>query len=143
MEESNVQGNHALYRIMEQLLEIDNIEDALAAALTTIIDALDSQAGTIWLFDRKTDRLSPVFHIGKADISNITIDNGIGIEGVVTKTGKSMMITDCENDPRYTYTVVDDQDLKSVGGLNQCKPKWSKVKSIKILSGEINPDEAR
>ncbi len=113
MENSNIKGNRAIYRIMEQLLEVDNIEEALAGALTAIVDILDSEAGAIWLLDRKTERLQPVFHIGPADISNISIENGFGTEGVVTKTGESVMISDCENDPRFTGTVFDDQGLKA------------------------------
>ena len=113
MENKNIRSNQAIYRIMEQLLEVDNLEDALSGALTTIVEILRSEAGAIWLLDPKTDRLHPVFHIGPADISNISIENGIGIEGVVTKTGKSVMITDCDNDPRFSGTVFDDQGLKA------------------------------
>ena len=71
---------------MEQLLEVDNIEDALSGSLEIIVSELGSVAGAIWLLDPKTERLSPVFHIGPADISDITVENGVGIEGVVTKT---------------------------------------------------------
>ena len=113
MEEKISRSNRAIYRIMEQLLEVENIEDALSGALTAIIDELKSEAGAIWLLDEKTDRLYPVFHFGPADISNISIENGFGIEGIVAKSGKSVMITDCENDPRFTGTVFDDQGLKA------------------------------
>ncbi len=113
MENSNIRGNRAIYRIMEQLLEVDNIEEALAGALTAIVDILESEAGAIWMLDQKTDRLLPVFHIGPADITNISIENGFGTEGLVTKTGESMMIVDCESDPRFTGTVFDDQGLKA------------------------------
>lgn len=113
MENGNDRNNRAIYRIMEQLLEVDNLEDALSGALTIIVDMLRSEAGAIWLLDPKTDRLHPVFHIGPADISNTSIENGIGIEGVVTRSGKPMMIADCDKDPRFTGTVFDDQGLKA------------------------------
>ncbi|MBP5231346.1 MAG: ATP-binding cassette domain-containing protein [Clostridia bacterium] len=112
-QDKNTRNNQAIYRIMEQLLEVDSLEDALSGALTAIVDILHSEAGAIWLLDPKTDRLHPVFHIGPADISNISIENGFGIEGVVTKTGKALMITDCDGDPRFTGTVFDDQGLKA------------------------------
>lgn len=79
---------------MEQLLEADNLEDALSGSLEIIVNTLESEAGAIWILDAKTDRLSPVFHIGPADISNISVENGLGIEGVVTKTKESVIIKD-------------------------------------------------
>ncbi|MBR1796994.1 MAG: ATP-binding cassette domain-containing protein [Clostridiales bacterium] len=99
------------FRLMEQLLEVNNLEEALAGSLEIIVNELQSEAGAIWLLDKKTDRLAPVFHIGPSDISNISIENGIGIEGLVTKTGKSMLVSDAAADPRFDGTVFDDNGL--------------------------------
>ena len=96
---------------MKQLLEVHNLEEALEESLATIVSVLDSEAGAIWLLDRKTNRLAPVIHFGPTDISNITIENGIGIEGLVTSTGKSMLVSDAANDPRFDGTVFDDNGL--------------------------------
>ena len=101
----------ATWQIMEQLLEVDNLEDALSGSLDIIVKALNSEAGAIWFLDTKTDRLSPLFHMGPADISNITVENGLGIEGVVTKTGKSIIVEDAANDSRFESTVFDDNGL--------------------------------
>lgn len=102
------------YKIMEQLLEVDDLHEALAGSLEIILKELNSEAGAIWLLDQKSDRLYPMFHIGPADISGISIENGMGVEGVVTKTGKSVIIEDTEADPRYEGTIFDDQGLKTV-----------------------------
>ena len=101
----------ATWQIMEQLLEVDNLEDALAGSLEIIVNTLNSEAGAIWFLDPASDRLSPLFHIGPADISGITIENGLGIEGVVTKTGKSLLIQDAVNDSRYDGSIFDDNGL--------------------------------
>ncbi len=101
----------ATWRIMEQLLEVDSLEDALSLSLETIVTTLNSEAGAIWFLDPKTDRLSPLFHIGPADISNITVENGLGLEGIVTKTGQSVIVEDAANDPRFDGTVFDDNGL--------------------------------
>lgn len=101
----------ATWQIMEQLLEVDSLEEALAGSLEIIVNTLESEAGAIWLLDRKTERLSPVFHMGPADISGISVENGLGVEGLVTKTGKSVMVTDASNDPRIDGTVFDDGGL--------------------------------
>ena len=101
----------ATFQLMKQLLEVHNLEEALEESLATIVSVLDSEAGAIWLLDRKTNRLAPVIHFGPTDISNITIENGIGIEGLVTSTGKSMLVSDAANDPRFDGTVFDDNGL--------------------------------
>ena len=96
---------------MEALLEVDSLDDALSGSLEIIVNTINSEAGAIWLLDPKTDRLSPLFHIGPADVSNITVENGLGIEGLVTKTGKSVMATDAAQDARFDGTVFDDNGL--------------------------------
>ena len=99
------------FQLMEQLLEVNNLEEALAGSLEIIVRELDSEAGAIWLLDKKTNRLAPVFNIGPTDISNISIENGIGIEGLVTKTGKSMLVSDAATDTRFDGSVFDDNGL--------------------------------
>ena len=98
----------ASYEIMEQLLEVDQLEEALAGSLEIIVRTLDCEAGVIWYLDPKTGRLSPLFHIGPSDISDISIENGVGVEGVVTSTGKSALIADAASDPRFEGTVFDE-----------------------------------
>ncbi len=101
----------ATWQIMEQLLEVDNLDDALSGSLEIIVKTLNSEAGAIWLLDEKTDRLSPMFHIGPADISNISVENGFGVEGIVTKSGKSMIVENAATDSRFDGSVFDDNGL--------------------------------
>ncbi len=101
----------ATWQIMEQLLEVDSLDDALSGSLEIIVRTLNSEAGAIWLLDPNTDRLSPMFHIGPADLSNITVENGLGIEGVVTQTGKSVIVEDAASDSRFDGSVFDDNGL--------------------------------
>ncbi|MBO5497110.1 MAG: hypothetical protein J5967_06855 [Oscillospiraceae bacterium] len=44
----------------------------------------------IWLLDRKTDRLVPMFHIGPMDLSNFSVELGPGAESFVVKSGESV-----------------------------------------------------
>ena len=96
---------------MEQLLEVDSLEDALSGSLEIIASTLNSEAGAIWLLDPQTDHLSPLFHVGPADVSGISVENGIGVEGVVTRSGRSMLIEDAASDPRFEGTAFDDNGL--------------------------------
>ena len=101
----------ATWDIMEQLLNVPDLETALSGSLEIIVETLNSEAGAIGLLDRNTDRLTPMFHIGPADISNISVENGLGIEGLVTKTGESVIISDAASDSRFDGSVFDDNGL--------------------------------
>ena len=116
----NSQFLKATWAVMEQLLEVDNLEEALAGSLEIIVNTLNSEAGAIWYLDQKTQRLFPMFHIGPVDISNISVENGVGLEGVVTKTGASIIVTDPANDSRFEGTVFEDSGLKT--GSMLCVP---------------------
>ena len=111
MDGTNRRFVQATWQIMEQLLNVDDLSEALAGSLEIILKELNSEAGALWVLDEKTDRLHPVYHVGPCDISGISIENGIGIEGTVTKTGKSVRIEDASSDPRYEGSIYDDQGL--------------------------------
>ena len=109
----------ATWRIMEQLLEVDDLEQALAGSLEIIVDTLQSEAGAIWFLDESTNRLTPLFHIGPADISNISIENGIGIEGIVTSTGKSVIVSAKMGDIDIPITHMANRNQYIAGNLNR------------------------
>ena len=44
----------ATWQIMEQLLEVDSLDDALSGSLEIIVRTLNSEAGAIWLLDPNT-----------------------------------------------------------------------------------------
>ena len=63
MNENNRRFAQATWQIMEQLLEVDSLDDALSGSLEIILKVLHSEAGILWFLDRKTGRLFPMFHI--------------------------------------------------------------------------------
>ena len=54
--EKNQKYTKATYEIMEQLLNVDDLDEALSLALQTIVKTLESKAGVVWYLDRKSDR---------------------------------------------------------------------------------------
>jgi len=138
----------ATWAIMEHLLEIDNLNDALSESLEIITKELNSEVGAIWLLDEKTDRLHPMFYSGSADVSGISIENGIGIEGAVTKTGKSVIIEDAATDARFEGTVFDDRGVTTRSmlcvALNDTEKTVGCVQIInKLDGGTYDRDELR
>ena len=86
-----------------------------------------------------------IFHIGPSDISNTSIEKGMGIEGVVTSTGKSIVITDAETDPRFEPTVFDDQGFKTKTmicvPLNNNRETIGCIEIINKNDGQLYTDE--
>ena len=101
----------ATWAMTSQLLQAVSIDEALTGGLEIMVKELDSEAGAIWLLYKKTDKLTPIFHIGEADISNTVIENGAGVEGLVTRTGEAVIVTDTSKDERFDGTVFDDYGL--------------------------------
>lgn len=111
MREEKNSLNQAVWDIMEQLLDVTEIGAALSGSLEIMVRTLKSEAGAIWILDKKSDRLLPMYHFGPVDVSGISIENGEGMEGIVARSGKSVCIEDAENDQNYKGTVFDDFGL--------------------------------
>lgn len=108
------------WKIMEQLLEVENLEEALVGSLDIIIDEIGAHAGIIWVLDEKTDRITPFYHRGPIDISGISVSNGNGIAGEVIKTGQPIVIKNAQEDPRFEKTIYDSNTFTT--GALLCVP---------------------
>ncbi len=100
-----------LQELFEELLNEEKIDVALAGSLEILVPALKAEAGTIWLLDKDTNRLVPMFHVGQLDLTNVSIELGTGVESYVTKTGESVLKNDSAQDERYTGTVLEEFGL--------------------------------
>ena len=101
----------ATWQIMEQLLEVDSLDEALSGCIEIIIKILHSEAGVLWFLDQKTGRLFPAFFTGPKDITGVSIACDEGVEGFVFSNNQSVRIEDAENDPRFEGTVFDGPDF--------------------------------
>ncbi len=81
-------------------------DDAIAAALETVVRAVQAQAGTFWFYHRFEDgRIRPMAVCGEAELADIYLLPGEGIAGQVIDTGESMILQDCQRDERWTHKV--------------------------------------
>lgn len=108
MADRKTRFTQAIWQITQQLRDYKVLDNALSACLETIITTLDSEAGTIWLLDKSSNRLFPVFNHGPVDISGITIENGQGIAGSVVQSGESVITSSVGDDPRFTRSVDEE-----------------------------------
>ena len=95
----------AIWQITQELRDAESLDNALSASLEIIIKTLSSEAGTIWLLDKTSNRLFPVFQLGPVDISGITIENGQGVAGQVVQSGQSVISTDTGRDSSFSPGV--------------------------------------
>ena len=81
-----------MWDLLEQLLETEDLSEALSGALEMLTRILNCEAGAVWLLDQNADRLVPAFHTGPVNFTNISAENGLGVEGLVTRDGKTILI---------------------------------------------------
>ncbi len=108
MADKKTRFNQAIWQITQALHGDGTLDNALTSCLETVIDTLGCEAGTIWVLDRKSDRLYPIFNHGPVDITGITIENGQGVAGTVVKEGGSVIVEDTASDERFSHSVDDE-----------------------------------
>ena len=118
--QTNKEFTKVLQELFEELLEEDNLEAALAGSLEILGRALKSEAGVIWLLDRDTSRMVPMFHMGPIDLSNFSVELGNTVEAFVTKTGESLLMSADASDDRWNGNLLDENGLKVSTGV--CVP---------------------
>ena len=105
-----------LLPLYEELLEEENLETALAGSLEILVHTLKCEAGVIWLLDRSTGRLVPMFQVGPMDLSNFSVELGSTAESFVVKTGEPVCVAEPSADARFQGTFLEDNGL-SVRGM--------------------------
>ena len=85
-------------------------DEALLTSLAGVaVTALESQAASIALFDRATDRLVFRAAAGPAtgDIVGVALEGGVGIAGYAFMTGQPLAVADVSTDPRFDRAVAE------------------------------------
>ena len=117
-----------VWQITQALDAADNLDNAMATSLEIIVETLNSEAGTIWLLNKHSNRLFPVFNYGPADISGITIENGQGIAGAVVQSGVPIIVEDTGKDARFSGSVDDESGLVTKSTI--CVPLKNRKETI-------------
>ncbi|MCD8333539.1 MAG: GAF domain-containing protein, partial [Clostridiales bacterium] len=94
--------------------ETKDLDDALTAALGMVVETIHAQTGTFWFYERSGDgRIHPRAVYGGADMSDICLLPGEGIAGQVIEDGQSVIITDCQADPRWAGRVDEKTGFRT------------------------------
>ncbi len=127
-------------RHLEHLLEINhnlttslNLDDVLHSVMSTAVELLHCEAGSLLLTDEQTDELVFRVVVGPASkkLLGTRLPPGVGIVGSVAKDGKPLIVNDAKSDPRH-YRGIDHQtSLQTVSLL--CVPLINKGRVIGVL----------
>ena len=128
MSDRKTQFTRAIWQITQELNSAESLDNALASSLDIIIKLLRSEGGTIWLLDRDSNRLYPIFNRGFVDISGITIENGQGIAGTVVQSGEARIVEDTGLDDLFTRSV--DEETGTATRNIICVPLKNSVETI-------------
>ena len=118
----------AIEEITSQLQNASELNTALSGCLQTVIRALDSEAGTIWILKEGTKQIVPVISHGPVDISDITITLGQGIAGTVVRDGETIIAEDVTKDSRFSHSVDEKSGFVTRSIL--CAPILGKDKPL-------------
>ena len=80
--------------LLEQLLDTEDMTAALSGALEMLTRLLNCESGAVWLLAKGTDYLLPVVSTGPISFTNVSAENGVGVEGMVTRDGKTILLPD-------------------------------------------------
>ena len=101
-----------IWNLFEELLGEDNLEVALARSNEVLVRALHCEEGVIWILDRNSGELIPMFHTGRLDLSNFRAALGTDVESYVTQSGDALKLTDLAGDERFSGTLVEQNGFK-------------------------------
>ena len=127
-------------RHLEHLIEINrnlttslHLDDVLQSVMSTAVELLRCEAGSLLLTDDQTDELVFKVVVGPASakLLGTRLPPGVGIVGSVAKEGKPLIVNDAKSDPRH-YKGIDDQTSLRTASL-LCVPLITKSRVIGVL----------
>ncbi len=107
-----------LQHSIENINSNTNIFRLIHEVLTSALDAVDSENGSLLLLDEETGELVFVEVLGAAreKLLNYRLPKGVGVAGWVVKNRQAMLVEDSRREPLFTpmvdqYTGLDTQSL--------------------------------
>lgn len=93
-------------QLTRSIRDTQSPEDAMKVSLEMVMRAVHAETGTFWFYDRfKDGRICAKAVYNGSDLSAIRLLPGEGIAGQVIQSGKSVIIQDCQADPRWAGRV--------------------------------------
>ena len=125
----------ALVAASESLNRASGLDDILHVILDLVSEQLDCERATVFLRDKRTDKLHARQTIG-SDRIEIILERGVGIAGFVAESGTSVRIDDVKTDLRFDSTTDMRTGFvtKSMLCVPLMKPEGTLVGSLQALN---------
>ena len=125
----------ALVNASESLNRASGLDDILHVILDLVSEQLDCERSTVFLRDKRTDKLHARQMYGSEHIE-ILLDRGVGIAGYVAEKGESVLVNDVQCDTRFDSST--DSRTGFVTRTMLCvplqKPEGTLVGSLQALN---------
>ena len=109
----NTKQTALIYRVMMSLLDVEQLDEALSGTLDIILESLSCELGAVWLLDEESGMLKCVISAGEFDLTEISVENGIGAEGIATLTGQSVSKPAIEGAISADGCIFDEVGVKT------------------------------
>ena len=109
----NTKQTALIYRVMMSLLDVEQLDEALSGTMDIILESLSCELGAVWLLDEESGMLKCVISAGEVDLTEISVENGIGAEGIATLTGQSVSKPAIEGAISADGCIFDDVGVKT------------------------------
>ena len=96
-------------KVIEAILETDDLDSAVAEGLELLVKTLDSLSGAIWIRDKGDGLYYPLYFCGQADLTNLSIRDGEYAEGKTAEDGKSRLVSG--EDPEESAFAADGTEV--------------------------------
>jgi len=122
--EKNLDGLRLIKEISMVIGSVSDLEEALEQILAVCVRFTSAGAGSILTLDQEKKELRLAKHRGLSEdlIKDFRLKLGNGIAGYVAKTGRSMLVPDIDEEPRYIPCRKKVKSLLAVPIFDQGKP---------------------
>ncbi len=110
------QQDHELVIRISSLLNASlDLEKVLELTMREVAEAMNGEAGSVFLVDENSDKLTFYVALGEAGgkIQGMQIDRGVGIVGHVVETGQPIVVPDVSKDTRFFATADKKSGYKT------------------------------
>jgi len=132
--ETRVHKLSYIHHVSNTIKSIQNIDDLLEYALLQALNSLESESGSIFIWDSTKNELELKLSKGRSfeELKGIKKRLGEGIVGLVAKEGKPLLVKNINNDPRFKKCNTKNHSYKTDSFL--CVPLFANNKLIGVIN---------
>lgn len=123
-----------IHQVSHNINSMQNIDDLLEYALSESLRSLESESGSIFLWDEETKELELKVSNGRSseELRGLKKRLGDGVAGIVARDGKPMLVKNVDDDPRISNKNHTEKKYKTSSFI--CVPLIAKSKLVGVIN---------